>query len=194
MNIKELWNKTKEDYKNLNKKNILIIVIVLIILAAIVTCGYAFYQKQHDLGKFPQEEEAVPEESVMFKTQNNPEMKPSEYKIGISYEKAMKGDKPVLVLFFADWCGYCMRFMPMYQTLSNIYKKEFNFSKINVEDPKYQKLVEDTGITGFPTLYIFDPKYDNKVLLPNVYFGDFRKLRGEIERYIRIRGILDSKS
>ena len=61
--------------------------------------------------------------------------------------------------------------MPTYQSLSKIYKDDFNFTKINVEDPKYEKLVKEIGITGFPTVYLLDPKYDNRVLLSNAIFG-----------------------
>lgn len=34
---------------------------------------------------------------------------------------------------------------------------------VNVEAPENNALVEDVGISGFPTVYILDPKYDNRV-------------------------------
>ena len=67
------------------------------------------------------------------------------------------------------------------------------FSKVNVEDPKYANLVKSIGITGFPTVYLIDPKYDNRVLLSNAIFGDIKQLQGELDRFLRIRKILDSK-
>ena len=30
---------------------------------------------------------------------------PSDYKIGIPYEKALESDKPMLAVFYVDWCG-----------------------------------------------------------------------------------------
>ena len=42
---------------------------------------------------------------------------PSDYQIGISYEDAIKSDRPMIALFYVDWCGYCMRFMPKYKRL-----------------------------------------------------------------------------
>ena len=30
--------------------------------------------------------------------------KPSDYKVGISYEQALESDKPMLALFYVDWC------------------------------------------------------------------------------------------
>lgn len=116
---------------------------------------------------------------------------PSDYKIGITYEKANVSDKPMLALFYADWCGYCMKFMPKYKILSGIYKNKYNFVMINVEDERYKSLIDDVGISGFPTVYILDPKYDNRVLMANNYYHNLKKFRIELDRYLRIRALLD---
>ena len=65
---------------------------------------------------------------------------------------------------------------------------------LNVEDPKNKDLVEKVKITGFPTLYILDPKYDNYVLLNNAFYLDLARLREELDRYLRIRKLLDAGS
>ncbi len=116
---------------------------------------------------------------------------PSDYKIGITYDKALSSDKPMLALFYVDWCGYCMKFMPKYKILSGIYKNKYNFVMIDVEDKNNQKLVEDVGISGFPTVYILDPKYDNRVLMSNNFYQNLQKFRVELDRYLRIRALLD---
>ena len=118
---------------------------------------------------------------------------PSEYNIGISYDEALHSDKPMLAVFYVDWCGYCLRFMPKFKVLSTIYKNKYNFVMVNVEtDSKTKALAEDVGIAGFPTVYILDPKYDNKVLMSNSCYQDLRKFRVELDRYLRIRSLLDS--
>lgn len=117
--------------------------------------------------------------------------KPSDYKIGIKYEEAVKSDKPMLALFYVDWCGYCLKFMPKYKTISGIYKGQYNVVMLNAEAPENKELVEDVVLSGFPTLYIIDPKYDNRVLLNNGIYQDMKKLRVELDRYLRIRGMLD---
>ena len=118
--------------------------------------------------------------------------KPSDYKIGVKYSEALQSDKPMLALLYVDWCGYCLKFMPKYKTVSNIYKDKFNIVMLNAEDPANKELVEDVALSGFPTLYIIDPKYDNRVLLNNAIYMDLKKLRVELDRYLRIRGLLDS--
>ena len=65
---------------------------------------------------------------------------------------------------------------------------------INAENPDMKNLVEDAAITGYPTMYILDPKYDNKIHLTNGIYGDLKKLRVEFDRYLRIRDLLDKKS
>lgn len=116
---------------------------------------------------------------------------PSDYKIGITYEKATVSDKPMIALFYADWCGYCMKFMPKYKALSSIYKNKYNFVMINVEDERYKNLIDDVGISGFPTVYILDPKYDNRVLMSSNFYHNLKKFRIELDRYLRIRALLD---
>lgn len=116
---------------------------------------------------------------------------PSEYKIGITYEEAMQSDKPSVTLFYVDWCGYCLRFMPRYKILSTLYKNKYNFVMLNCEDPKYKDIVQDAMIEGFPTVYIIDAKYDNRVHLTQGLYGNLGKFRQELDRYLRIRSILD---
>ena len=118
--------------------------------------------------------------------------KPSDYHVGVKYEDALKSDKPMVALFYVDWCGFCMKFMPKYKMISDVYKNKFNFVMLNAEDSANLKLAEDVALTGFPTVYILDPKYDNRVLINGAIYQDMKKLRVELDRYVRIREILDS--
>jgi len=152
----------------MNKKFIILLVILLaIVLTSAVTYAYSSMNQKE---------------------------KPSDYKIGVSYEEAIVSDKPMLALFYVDWCGYCMKFMPKYKTISNLYKKDFNVVMLNAEYPEFQELVQDVSLGGYPTLYILDKKYDNRVLLSNSIYHDLKKLRVELDRYLRIRKLLDSAS
>ena len=81
--------------------------------------------------------------------------------------------------------------MPKFQTINSIYKDKFSIVMLNVEDPQYKKVVDDIALTGFPTLYIIDSKYDNRVLLNNALYLDLKRLRGELDRYLNIRKRLD---
>ncbi len=181
----------KEKLQNLNRKNIVIITAILVIIVICAVTGYEYY----NYTKVKAQAEAAIQQAF---EQAGPNLsgepkKPSEYQIGDEYNKAMKSKKPVVVLFYADWCGYCVRFMPIYQALYDKYNETLDFSKVNVEDKKYEKVVRTSGLTGFPTVFIIDPKYDNKVLLSNAVLGNIDSVSAELDRYIRIRKILDSK-
>ena len=182
----------KEKLQNVNKKNIAIVVSILFILVMCVIAGFEYYQYNNMKTKAAEAQEDMLRNISTLNEQGEPK-KPSEYNIGIDYNKAMKGKKPVMVLFYADWCHYCVRFMPIFQELSEKYKDTLEFSKVNVEDKKYATVVNEVGITGFPTVFLMDPKYDNKVLLSNAFLGKTELVSKEIDRFLRIRKMLDSK-
>jgi len=153
----------------MKKKIILIITGIVLFLAVGITAGITYAQM-------------------------NAPKHPSDYHIGITYNEALSSEKPMLILFYADWCGYCLRFMPKFQTLSKLYGNKYNFVMLNVESsPENIKLTNNTGIAGYPTVYILDPKYDNKVLISNTVYQDLGKFRTELDRYLRIRKLLDNK-
>lgn len=118
------------------------------------------------------------------------DLKPSEYGIGISYEAAMRDKKPFVALFYDDWCSYCMKFMPKYKVLSEIYKDKYNFVTINVEEEKYQPVTMDYAIGSLPTVYIIDPTIDNRILINHALYHDLGKVRVELDRYLRIRSMI----
>ena len=103
--------------------------------------------------------------------------KPSDYHFGIPYEKATANKKkPMIVLFYADWCGFCVRFMPIYEELYKNHKNQFNFVKVNVEDKKYEAAVKKYEIAAFPTVFMVNTKTDKREQLQNADFGDMSKL------------------
>ena len=150
------------------KKKVLISILVLFIVVVTSAVAYALT-------------------SSMVSTKS----KPSDYKVGVSYDEAMKGDKPVVALFYVDWCGYCMKFMPRFKTLESLYKNKYNFVMIKAEDSSRRDLVADVALSGYPTVYIIDPKYANRFLLNNGIYMDLPKFRTELDRYLRIRTRLD---
>ena len=114
-------------------------------------------------------------------TQQN--KKPSSYKFGVAYEKAAEAQKPMAVLFYADWCRFCIAFMPKYQKLYKQYKRKYNFVKINVEDPLYREQVEKYEIQGFPTLFLVNPKTDSNIRIDNMDFESKDKMKEHFDNF-----------
>ncbi len=60
---------------------------------------------------------------------------------------------PVLVDFFADWCGPCQMLSPIVEELARDYAGRIKIGKVDVD--KNQKISEKFGIMAIPTLILF---------------------------------------
>ena len=66
--------------------------------------------------------------------------------------EVIRNDKPVLVDFFATWCGPCKMLAPVVEALSKEYDGRVAFGKIDID--QNQKAAE-YGIQAVPTLKFF---------------------------------------
>ena len=67
--------------------------------------------------------------------------------------EVLNSDKPVLVDFWAVWCGPCRMLLPTIQELSEELKDKITICKCNVDDNP--EIAEQFGIMSIPALFIF---------------------------------------
>ena len=70
-----------------------------------------------------------------------------------NFEKEVKNNElPVLIDFWAPWCGPCQMMGPVFEELSDEYAGKVAFVKINTED--HPELAMPFGIQGIPSLVL----------------------------------------
>jgi len=67
--------------------------------------------------------------------------------------EVIQSDTPVLVDFWAPWCGPCKMIAPIVEEISGEYEGRLKVGKVNTDDN--QKIATDFGVMSIPTLMIF---------------------------------------
>ncbi len=68
-------------------------------------------------------------------------------------DTVIKSDKPVLVDYWAEWCGPCKMISPILDEISAEYADKLTVAKLNIDDNPTTP--QHYGVRGIPTLMLF---------------------------------------
>ena len=68
-------------------------------------------------------------------------------------QEVLKSDAPVLVDYWAEWCGPCKMIAPILEEVARDYGDKIRVVKVNVDEN--QAIPSKYGIRGIPTLMLF---------------------------------------
>jgi thiol-disulfide isomerase/thioredoxin len=154
-----------DDFKARQRKRDIIFVVFIVIFLIAGYTGYYLYDTYYDGDKTDNSKpNIIPNNNNQDNNINNdnptdePEIVWETYDAGTT--KAENNNKPVLIDFYADWCGPCKSMDKQLYTDSRVITKSDNFVCIKVNGDYNPDLMTQYGVSSYPTIVFLDSNQD----------------------------------
>ena len=73
-----------------------------------------------------------------------------------TFEQAKNGDVPLIVDFWAEWCGPCKAFAPTFEAVSKEFEGKARFAKLNIDEGENKEVAGANDVMSIPTIVFFN--------------------------------------
>lgn len=70
------------------------------------------------------------------------------------FNDLVKGGKPFVLDFYADWCGPCQSLLPIVEKMADEYKEDVDIFKVNVDNQR--ELAQKFQVRSIPALFFME--------------------------------------
>lgn len=94
-------------------------------------------------------------------------------------EEVLNAEQPVLVDFWAAWCGPCRSIAPTIDALEEKYGDKLQIAKVNVDE--HPEIAENYHVSSIPTIFIFK---DGEIVERLIGAHPLREYEAAVEKHI----------
>jgi thioredoxin 1 len=97
-------------------------------------------------------------------------------------QEVLKSELPILVDFWAEWCGPCRMLLPIIEEAAEKFAGKLKVAKFDVNNPAHSDLSEKYEIQGIPALKVFK---HGQIVKELTGFCPFDELEKELSEYLQ---------